>query len=88
MQYVEGTLLHKKQVQTKKGGTLDVVSILDDYTSHSQVVDITDFDGHINGIETGKRITVPVKCRAGVSERGNTYINYVTAGKPLEQGSS
>ena len=85
MQYLEGTLLHKKQVKTKKGTMLDVVSILDDYETHSQVIDITDFDGHVNGAPQGARLTLPVRCRPGVSDRGNPYINYVTAGAPLEK---
>jgi hypothetical protein len=87
MQYLDGTLLHKKQIKTHKGTMLDVVSILDDSPdgkSSPQVRDVTDFDGHVNGLEIGKRITLPVRVRAGVSDKGNAYMNFVAAGRPLE----
>lgn len=84
MIFIEGTLLHKKSFKSKKGQEIPVVSLLDKYDSHSQVIDITDFDNQINGLEIGKEIRVPVKSRAGVSDRGNAYINYVSAGVPTE----
>lgn len=84
MQFIEGTLLHKKSFQSKKGNTIPVVSVLDEYSKFSQVVDITDFDNQINGLEVGKRVRIPIKSRAGVSDRGNPYINYVSAGVPVE----
>lgn len=88
MQFIEGKLLHKKSVKiktgTRAGEDLPVISILDDYDSHSMVVDITDFDNHVNGMELGKTIRLPIRSRAGVSQKGNPYINYVTAGRPQE----
>jgi hypothetical protein len=85
MQYLEGVLLHKKQVPTKKGTMLDVVSILDevpDGKSSPKVRDVTDFDNYVNGVEIGKTVFIPVKVREGVSAKGNAYINYITAGPP------
>jgi len=83
MQYVEGVLLHRKSFQSKKGKQIPVVSILDDYENHSQVIDVTDFDNRVNGIHTGVKVRLPIRSRAGVSERGNAFINYVVAGEPV-----
>ena len=82
MQTVIGTLLHKKIIKTKKGNNLSVISMLDEYDNYSQVIDITDFDNLVNGTDTGVIIELPIRSRSGVSERGNTFINYVVAGKP------
>jgi len=84
MQYLSGTLLHKKQIKTHKGTMLNVVSILDAGEKFSQVVDVTDFDGHLVSQEINVDVTIPIRSRAGVSERGNAYINYVAAGAPIK----
>lgn len=82
MKQIIGTLLHTKEVTSKKGRQFTVVSILDEYENYTEVVDITDFDGYVNGAQKGELICLPYRSRPGVSERGNAYINYVTVGKP------
>lgn len=86
MQFIEGQLLNKKSFMAKSGKSagreISVVSILDQYPSHSQVVDLTDFDNYVGDIEPGTKLRVPFRARPGVSDRGNTYINYVTSGQP------
>jgi len=83
MQFIKGILLHRRTIKTKKGQDLNIVSILDQYKTHSQVVDITDFDNFLDNIEIGQSVEFPFRSRPGVSDRGNTYINYVTAGQPV-----
>ncbi|EMS77191.1 hypothetical protein [Desulfotignum phosphitoxidans] len=84
MQYIEGVVLHRKSFQSKKGKEIPVVSILDEYDKFSQVVDITDFDNHVNGVSKGIKVRLPVRSRPGVSDRGNAFINYVVAGPVVE----
>jgi len=88
MQFVQGILLHKKQVPIKTGKRagqdLPVVSVLDEYDGYSRVIDVTDFDNHINGIETGRHIEIPIRSTCGVSKKGNPYINYTVAGPVKE----
>lgn len=88
MQFIEGQILNKKSFTIRNGKNagkkVPVISILDQYPSHSQVVDITDFDEYVNGIEEGTTIKLPFRSRPGVSEKGNTYINYVTAGAAIK----
>lgn len=87
MQFLNGKILHKKEIKTKKGNILDVVSILDEYETYSQVIDLTDFDNHMSNYQEGQDVTIPFKARPGVSDRGNTYINYVVAGPVMETPS-
>jgi len=86
MQFVKGVLLHKKQFTTKTGKTIPVISVLDENQTFSQVLDITDFDQHAALMKQGTVLQVPVKIKAIVSENGNPYLNYVTAG-PAEVSS-
>jgi hypothetical protein len=83
MQYVKGKLLHRKQFKTKRNKEILVISILDENEKFSQVLDITDFDNYTNGTELGSKIWVPVKVKAVVSQKGNLYLNYVTAGSVM-----
>lgn len=84
MHYIEGVVLHRKSFQSKKGKEIPVVSILDEYEKFSQVVDITDFDNNVNGVSKGIKVRLPVRIRPGVSDRGNAFINYVSAGPIVE----
>lgn len=86
MQFVKGVLLHKKQFTTKTGKTIPVISVLDENQTFSQVLDITDFDEHAKLMKQGVVLQIPVKIKAIVSEKGNPYLNYVTAG-PAEVSS-
>ena len=80
MQFVKGVLLHKKQFKAKTGKVIPVVSVLDENETFSQVIDITDFDGHAVRMTQGAVLQIPVRIKAVVSEKGNPYLNYVTAG--------
>jgi hypothetical protein len=80
MQFLTGALLHKKQFTTKQGKQIPVISILDEYEKFSQVVDITDFDNFAASMDVGATIQIPIRVKAVVSEKGNPYLNYVTAG--------
>lgn len=84
MQFVTGTILHTKVVKSRKGREIPVVSILDEYQQYSQVIDVTDFDGFVNGYGKGTVVHMPIRTRPGVSQKGNAYINYVAAG-PAEK---
>lgn len=88
MQFVKGVLLHKKQFTTKKGNQIPVVSVLDENKTFSQVIDITDFDNYVNGAALGDVVVLPVRVKAVTSDKGNSYINYVVAGEPLNSKSA
>lgn len=89
MIYLEGQLLNIKTVENKKKGTkLTVVSILDKSERFSRVIDLADFDGHINGHREGQHVKVPINFRQVVnSDTGRAYLNFSLTGKAEAVGA-
>jgi hypothetical protein len=88
MQFIQGVILHRKSFTIKKGKNtgkdIPVIEMLDPYPNHSAVVDVTDFDHHLQDCREGDKVTIPVRISTGISQKGNPYINYTSAGAPDE----
>lgn len=80
MFHIEGTYLSSREVKATSGKTFRVHSILDEYPSYAQVVEVVDFDGNLSGVSVKDKVQIPVSVRLVTAKSGRVYPNYTAQG--------